>query len=481
MMSKTNRLKISCLFIPLAAILLPLFAFAKTEQININDGWNLIAFPVTPQTSYTAESLGREINAQGGNCDRIMRWDGGSYQTHLIGKPFGDFSISTQEGYFVLSKGFSTWTVTGDPIPALSQNINEGWTLVNAPFEELTAESMGNSVTSQGPVCDRIMLWDGGSYQTHLIGKPFGDFPIKKGAGYFVLCDRYGVWNFSTAPVTKPTINSFTSPTSQLVQTLSGTKDSNTSIWMGGVEKVPIDSFTTWSVSIMLAEGQNNINVTAKNSTGGESQAVLVSILLDTTPPTTPVVTDDGVTTNYISTLHAVWIAEDPQTGIGEYQYAIGTSSGGTDVVNWTSCGTLSEITKTGLSLVTGKTYYVSVKTKNSVGLWSSLGTSDGITLAQSAPSIGSIAPADGTLSEIGSTIPFSINANDLEGDAIQYKIAVDGQVVSDWNSASSFNWQTVSQASGIKQVTIYVKDIWGNESSGNIFVYLARKTLNTP
>ncbi len=480
-MNKANISKISCLFVFLTAILLPLSAFAKTEQIQINDGWNLIALPVTPQTSYTAESLGQEINAQGGHCNRIMRWDGGAWQTHLIGMPFGNFPIGTYEGYFVLSNGFSAWTVTGDPVTALSQNINEGWTLVNSPFEMFTAESMGNSINSQGVTCDRIMLWDGGSYQTHLIGMPFGDFPIKKSAGYFVLCDSYGTWDVSITPVTKPTINAFTSPTSEAVQTLSGTKDANTSIWMNGVEKVPIDSFTAWSVSLMLAEGQNDINVTAKNSVGTESESALAGILLDTTPPAMPAVIDDGAAANYISTLHAAWTTQDPQTGISEYQYAIGTSSGGADIVDWTLCGAQTEVTKTGLSLVTGKTYYFSVKAKNNVELWSGIGSSDGITLAQSAPSIGSIAPGDGSLSEVGSAIPFNINASDPEGDAMQYKIAVDGQIVSDWNSTPSFDWQTTSQIPGIKQATVYVKDVWGNESSGSISIYLARKTPNTP
>ena len=480
-MSKANRLKIVCLPILLVAIFSPLYAFAKTEQIKLNDGWNLIAFPVTPQTPYTAESLGQEINVQGGNCNRIMRWDGGSWQTHLIGKPFGDFPVSTREGYFVLSYGFSTWTVTGDPIIALSQNINDGWTLVNAPFATLTAESMGNSIISQGTPCDRIMFWDGGSWQTHLIGKPFGDFPIKKCAGYFVLCFAYGTWDFSIAPVTKPSINSIASPVSNPVLTLSGAKDANTSIWINGVEKVPLDSFTAWSVSIVLEEGENSINVTAKNATGEESQPALANILLDTTPPSIPVVTDDGAANKYISTLHAVWTAQDPQTGIEEYQYAIGTLSGGADVVNWTSCGTQASVTKTGLSLVTGKTYYFSVKAKNGAGLWGGVGISDGITLAQSAPAIVNITPGDGSLSEVGSTVSFGINAADIDGDAMQYKIAINGQIISDWNSAPSFDWQTTSQTSGVRQATIYVKDTWENESFGNITIYLVRKAFNTP
>ena len=480
-MSNANRLKIFYLFILFVAIFPLSVAFAQTQQITLLEGWTLIALPVNPQIPYTAESLGQEINSQGGSCDRIMRWNGGSYQTHLIGKPFGNFNINTQEGYFVLCNAPSTWTVTGDPITSITQNLYEGWTLVNSPFNILTAESMGNSINSQGGACNRIMFWNGGSYQTHLIGKPFGDFPIKTTSGYFVLCDSASTWNMSTIPVTKPTINVFTSPTSNPVQTLSGTKDANTSILMNEVEKVPIDSFTIWSVSIMLAEGQNNLSVTAKNSTGGESQPALASLLLDTTPPTTPVVTDDGATTNYISSLHAVWTAQDPQTGISEYQYAIGALSGGTDVVNWTSCGTQASVTATGLSLVTGKTYYFSVKAKNGAGLWSSVGTSAGTKLIQSAPSISSITPTDGSLSEVGSTIPFNINATDLEGDPIQYKITVDGQVVSDWNATPAFNWLTTSQASGTRQATVYVKDTWGNQSSSNISIYLARQTLNTP
>jgi len=64
---------------------------------------------------------------------------------------------------------------------------------------------------------------------------------------------------------------------------------------------------------------------------------------------------------------------------VTEYQYAIGTTSGGTEVVDWTSVGTNTSVTKTGLSLTSGTTYYFSVKAKNGAGLWSVVGTSNGI------------------------------------------------------------------------------------------------------
>ncbi len=57
-------------------------------------------------------------------------------------------------------------------------------------------------------------------------------------------------------------------------------------------------------------------------------------------------------------------------------------------MVNWTSVGTNTEVTKTGLSLSAGTTYYFAVKAKNGQGLWSVVGTSDGI-IAQETTSGG--------------------------------------------------------------------------------------------
>ena len=99
----------------------------------------------------------------------------------------------------------------------------------------------------------------------------------------------------------------------------------------------------------------------------------------DVTPPTTPVVIDDGEFTTNKTQLHASWTSSDPESGIVEYQYCIGTSPGAQDVVSWKSVGTTTEITHTGLNLITGPTFYFTVKAKNGVGLWSEEGYSDGI------------------------------------------------------------------------------------------------------
>jgi len=98
--------------------------------------------------------------------------------------------------------------------------------------------------------------------------------------------------------------------------------------------------------------------------------------IADTTSPNPPSVTawGDGSTT----TLATRWSASDPESAITLYRYAVGTTPGGTDVVNWTTVG-VTEVVRSGLNLLAGQTYYVSVKARNEGGLWSEPGISNGV------------------------------------------------------------------------------------------------------
>ena len=107
----------------------------------------------------------------------------------------------------------------------------------------------------------------------------------------------------------------------------------------------------------------------------------------DTTPPTTPLVSDSGTYTNSTTTLSASWISEDPESGIAEYQYRIAADAQSTRVVrDWTSTGTDTSVVATGLRLSNGKRYYFFVKARNGAGLWSEVGRSDGITVDITLP-----------------------------------------------------------------------------------------------
>jgi hypothetical protein len=89
----------------------------------------------------------------------------------------------------------------------------------------------------------------------------------------------------------------------------------------------------------------------------------------DKTPPSAPTVAAD-ICLNSTYSAAATWSANDAESGIDLYSYALGASAGGTEVVNWTTTD-LTTVVRSGLSLLTGQRYYFSVKARNAAGLWS--------------------------------------------------------------------------------------------------------------
>jgi len=105
----------------------------------------------------------------------------------------------------------------------------------------------------------------------------------------------------------------------------------------------------------------------------------------DPSAPTAPATVYDGLTTADItrtgstSQLSGNWTpSSDPETGVAGYYYAIGTAAGNANVADWTSNALSQTITRTGLSLTNGTTYYIGVKAVNGVGVYSAEAWSDG-------------------------------------------------------------------------------------------------------
>jgi hypothetical protein len=180
----------------------------------------------------------------------------------------------------------------------------------------------------------------------------------------------------------------------------------------------------------------------------------------DTTPPSAPGTVRDGTGSDIAYTtsttqLSANWdVSSDAQSGISGYQYAIGTSAGGTQTVNWTSLGNVTTVTKTGLSLTSGQTYFFSVKAVNGVGLTGNATNSNGQKVDSSAPS----APAnvrDGTGTDISTTSSNTqLSANwDASADAesgisgYQYAIGTTAGGTQTVNWTSLGNVTTVTKA----------------------------------
>lgn len=118
---------------------------------------------------------------------------------------------------------------------------------------------------------------------------------------------------------------------------------------------------------------------------GNLSSVVVKDLNIDWTNPFPVTTLNDGVgadidTTTNGTQLQANWsTATDVNSGINKYYYAIGTSTGASNIISWTSISSpTNSITVSGLSLINGQKYYVSIQSENFAGMRSSVVTSDG-------------------------------------------------------------------------------------------------------
>ncbi|MFH1283162.1 MAG: hypothetical protein ABII27_05815, partial [bacterium] len=169
------------------------------------------------------------------------------------------------------------------------------------------------------------------------------------------------------------------------------------------------------------------------------------------------------------------WSSGDPESGIAEFQYSIGTAVGLDDVVDWTSVGLATEMISGGLSLTTGQAYYFNVKAKNSHNLWSEIGFSDGITVLPQGPGIVSLLPANNSTFPAGNIIKIAVQAQG--SSAWEYRYLVDGAIVQDWTSQNTYSWQTQNGDIGFKAITIEARDIYGSTDSRNVNIFIFRRT----
>ncbi|PIU18536.1 MAG: hypothetical protein COT18_10340 [Elusimicrobia bacterium CG08_land_8_20_14_0_20_59_10] len=175
----------------------------------------------------------------------------------------------------------------------------------------------------------------------------------------------------------------------------------------------------------------------------------------DATPPAAVAAVYDGSVTgsdinNTGSTtqLSANWPASsDPETGISGYAYAIGTISGTADVVGWTPNGTGLSVTKAGLSLVHGTTYYFGVKAANGVGTYSAETWSDGQEVDTSLPpEVAYVSDGTGVdIDYVSSLNTLSANWGETTGaDSYEYAIG------STAGGTNIVNWTSVGTARSV-------------------------------
>jgi len=282
-------------------------------------------------------------------------------------------------------------------------------------------------------------------------------------------------------PHQAPTFNPLTTPTAIATQTLSGTKAADTSVWLNNVQMIPLNPSTTWSYTVSLVQGTNVLNLLTKDMNGNASATITAAIVVDTTPPTTPVVTDDGAFTTNFTQLHATWTSVDPETGIQVYEYRIGTTPTGSELVPPTSIGLATAVTKTGLTLFQGQIYYIAVRAKNGAGAWSQWGVSDGIYANSSAPVISAFSPADASKFLHGDSVTLSATASDADGDSLEYQFSSNGILRQGWSALTSYRWLTTASNIGLQIIKVEVRDGHGGVATRQQEIYVVRKPVLPP
>ncbi|OGS26168.1 MAG: hypothetical protein A2297_06375 [Elusimicrobia bacterium RIFOXYB2_FULL_48_7] len=211
--------------------------------------------------------------------------------------------------------------------------------------------------------------------------------------------------------------------------------------------------------------------------------AVMAPILgwsTDTSSPTAPGAVRDGAvagadagSTLSTTQLSANWdVSVDTESGISKYWYAIGTTPGGTGVAAWADNGTASTVTKTGITLTVGTTYYFSVKAQNGIGLIGLPANSNG-QYAAVTPSTGT--PPVVTIPEgihaYPNPVDFSSNAatkfviSDTTGAKIEI-YSTSGRLVRKLTAgagSSTIDWNGKNEAGEKVSRGIYIYKITGN------------------
>lgn len=132
---------------------------------------------------------------------------------------------------------------------------------------------------------------------------------------------------------------------------------------------IPRENFV---VKVSHAQGTDGMKIIADSRF--EFAVDYAGEITDQTPPAPPAVIAGGATGD-ASTVLAFWNANDPDSAITGYRYTIGSAPGATDIVNWTAVND-TNITHSGLGLIAGRQYWLSVQARNNGGLWSASGYS---------------------------------------------------------------------------------------------------------
>ncbi len=230
---------------------------------------------------------------------------------------------------------------------------------------------------------------------------------------------------------------------------------------------------------LALVEGQHyyfSVRSVGLNGVAGPratSSGVLVD---DTSPPATGFVNDgtgaDIDVQNSLTNLSANWQVVNDASGV-TYQYAIGTTPGGTDVQSFQALID-TRVSLNNLTLTSGRHYYVSVRTVDAAGNIGPTQSSDGVLVDPNGdtepPTISITTPTNG--STVGGTVAVGLTAAD-NSLVTGVQVYVDGQPLGSTLTASPYvqYWDTTPFSNGTHTLTASATDGTNTTTSSAISV----------
>jgi N-acetylneuraminic acid mutarotase len=200
----------------------------------------------------------------------------------------------------------------------------------------------------------------------------------------------------------------------------------------GAISEVNVPALATGSYHWQARTINSSAVVGAFASFGGNLESS-ADFRLDTSPPTAGTVLDgnpgDVAYQSSATTIQATWSGfGDAESGIAGYEWAIGTTAGGTQTQGFVPVGLSTSTTASSLSLVQGTTYYVTVRATNGVGLQTTA-TSNGV-FVDTVPPVGGVVN-DGRAADVDvQTSVTTIEANwsgfsDAQSGIVGYEWAI--------------------------------------------------------
>jgi hypothetical protein len=150
-----------------------------------------------------------------------------------------------------------------------------------------------------------------------------------------------------------------------------------------------------------------------------------------------------------------------------EYEFAIGTTQGGIDLVGWTSIGTETSVTRGSLTLTDGQTYFASARSVYG-GMPGTPTSSDGITVDMTAPTSSVDALAEET-----QTLVFTVtwSGSDATSGIKHYDVQVSSDGGSSWGSWLTGTELTSGDFTGTNGTTYHFR-CRAHDNAGNIEAY---------